>query len=174
MDYETHHGRVILGAVNVPRKPPVMQASSMVVPRRPSNVLQKGERASVAETIFPSPERMTIEVAPRSKARRTSIPHLSSDRTPKQPPGEKSLILSGKTDIESRRPGSPLPGRTRSSLPHPLVIAGVLPPQTFKTPHGIILIQSSGSVLVDLREGERMKGRRGGVILVVRSEGTKV
>ena len=69
---------------------------------------------------------------------------------------------------------SPLPAQRDTGLPRLLLTVGALPPQTFRTPHGTIIIQKSGSVVLDFREGERIKGHRGGVVLVVRSEGTKV
>jgi hypothetical protein len=142
---------------------------------RPSNTAQKEGRTSVAKITVPTPQ--SLIVTSRSKVRSTSIPYLSRIRAPssvRQLSEEKSLILSRKAGIECRRPRSPIPVSTRSSITRPLVIGGVLPPQTFRTPHGTIVIQPSGSVLVDLREGERMKGRRGGVVLVVHSEGNMV
>jgi hypothetical protein len=56
----------------------------------------------------------------------------------------------------------------------PLLRAGVLQPGTFRTVHGVITLQKSGSIIVDLREGERLKGRKGDTILCVRSDGGQV
>src|SRR5882762_2371433 len=49
-----------------------------------------------------------------------------------------------------------------------------LPSKTHKTVHGQVVILPSYSVLVDFREGERRKGRRGDEVLVVSADGTKV
>jgi hypothetical protein len=56
----------------------------------------------------------------------------------------------------------------------PLLRAGVLQPSTFRTVHGMITLQKSGSIIVDLREGERLKGRKGDTILCVKSDGGQV
>lgn len=60
-------------------------------------------------------------------------------------------------------PTSPRPSRQQKTV----ITAGRLSPQTFRTPYGTISIQSSGSIIVDLREGERMKGRDGDFILEI-------
>ncbi|KAG9056752.1 hypothetical protein FS842_009706 [Serendipita sp. 407] len=52
--------------------------------------------------------------------------------------------------------------------------AGPLPPQALRTPHGTIIIQRNGKVVVDLREGERARGRKGEKVLAISSDGEKV
>lgn len=62
----------------------------------------------------------------------------------------------------------------KADVQTPLLRAGVLQPSTFRTVHGVITLQKSGSIIVDLREGERLKGRKGDTILCIRSDGGQV
>ncbi|KAA1469829.1 hypothetical protein DENSPDRAFT_835504 [Dentipellis sp. KUC8613] len=50
----------------------------------------------------------------------------------------------------------------------------LLQPQTQKTAHGQVVVLPSRSVLVDFREGERRKKRKGDEVLVVSSDGLKI
>jgi hypothetical protein len=50
----------------------------------------------------------------------------------------------------------------------------LLPPKTHKLAHGQLVILPSRSVLVDFREGERRKGRKGDEVMVVSPNGDQV
>ncbi|CAG7846283.1 SubName: Full=Uncharacterized protein {ECO:0000313/EMBL:CCA68458.1} [Serendipita indica DSM 11827] len=57
---------------------------------------------------------------------------------------------------------------------YPLVIAGSLPPQTLTLSHGTIDLLRSGEIIIDFRERERLKGRKGGIVLLVNPDGLTV
>jgi hypothetical protein len=63
---------------------------------------------------------------------------------------------------------------SKTDVQTPFLRAGVLQPSTLRTAHGVITLQKSGSIIVDLREGERLKGRKGDTILRIRSDGRQV
>ena len=60
-----------------------------------------------------------------------------------------------------------------ASTRHPLSTS-LLPPKTHKLAHGQLVILPSRSVLVDFREGERRKGKKGDEVMVVSPNGDQV
>jgi hypothetical protein len=93
----------------------------------------------------------------------------------KAPINNSCLQKNSGAPYEPHTTALPSAGRITSlSYPKPLVTAGRLPPQILRTQHGTINVRSSGSIIVDLREGERMKGRKGDFVLEVSSDGQNV
>ncbi|KAG8803824.1 hypothetical protein FRC16_002681 [Serendipita sp. 398] len=131
-------------------------------------------------------KRIKSDSVAHSKTRRCAMEVLvaSSDTVKARNPLQGTNELS-KPLISSRQKLSSLKdsGQTQqlSTCPNPNTIqdtrrlcAGPLPPQALRTPHGTIMIQRNGKVVVDLREGERARGRKGEKVLAISSDGENV
>jgi hypothetical protein len=88
------------------------------------------------------------------------VDHTVNDVLPHDPPAIEIPLLS------------PSPSRGLSTR-EPLSTS-LLPPKTHKLAHGQLVILPSRSVLVDFREGERRKGRKGDEVMVVSPNGDQV
>jgi hypothetical protein len=97
-----------------------------------------------------------------------SVPQLKGDTLRSRPSGRQASLGSGALNQYPQDPG--LCGElTREPLS-----TSLLPPKTHKLAGGQLAILPSRSVLVDFREGERRKGRKGEEVMVVSPNGDQV
>ena len=83
-------------------------------------------------------------------------------------PTGNDVLPYGAPDVKS-----PLPSCPGTTMREPLSTS-LLPPKTHKLACGQLAILPSRSVLVDFREGERRKGRKGDEVMVVSPNGDQV
>lgn len=121
-----------------------------------------------------------------------SVPHLRGDSLPSRPSRRQVSLGSGLLNQSPHDPGlcgesavndillydapdvNPnLSSRSGPSTREPLSTS-LLPPKTHKLACGQLAILPSRSVLVDFREGERRKGRKGEEVMVVSPNGDQV
>lgn len=169
--YETSLGRHVLVPLNTSQFWPSVEPSKTISSRK-TPFSTEGSKSNERDPISLNPvggcSFITSQRLPLPVQDNTYI--LGSVETLKG----RNLNEFNSVELESKRPASPRPTRRGVNLPRKVLSAGGLPPQTFRTTHGMIIIQLSREVVVDLREGERLKGRNGGVILVAQSDGNKV
>ncbi|TFY68575.1 hypothetical protein EVG20_g3500 [Dentipellis fragilis] len=116
--------------------------------------------------------------APRSVPTGYSEDVLGHVRKPESQ--SRGKVLDGRPLSNENWPGTPasLPAQPEASPFQASTVApfstALLQPQTQKTAHGQVVILPSRSVLVDFREGERRKKRKGDEVLVVSSDGMKI
>ena len=97
-----------------------------------------------------------------------SVPQLKGDTLRSRPSRRQASLGSGALNQYPRDPGL-CGGSTREPLS-----TSLLPPKNHKLAGGQLAILPSRSVLVDFREGERRKGRKGEEVMVVSPNGDQV
>ncbi len=97
-----------------------------------------------------------------------SVPHVKGDTLRPRPSRRQASLGSGALNQYPHNPG-PCGESTREPLS-----TSLLPPKTHKLAGGQLAILPSRSVLVDFREGERRKGRKGEEVMVVSPNGDQV
>lgn len=176
--YETSIQRTILGPFNAAQRRPSIASSPMMK-------LSKNKNADPTDVplnehqpkiVVLEPIRRRSSAAPWREVPNQRIQVSNSNPTNRidRPSKESDKKASPLVPFESKRPALPITVQRSIVSSRISLNAGALPPQVFRTPHGMIMIQPSKAIIVDLREGERMKGRDGGVVLVVQPDGNKV
>jgi hypothetical protein len=128
-----------------------------------------------SRTGFPSPLEGACSASPvkadfevPSVSPLGSVPQLKGDALRSRPSRRQTSLGSGALNQYSHDPG--LCGEsTREPMS-----TSLLPPKTHKLAGGQLAILPSRSVLVDFREGERRKGRKGEEVMVVSPNGDQV
>ncbi|KAF8073835.1 kinase-like domain-containing protein [Lyophyllum atratum] len=146
-------------------------------PVRPSSVLQMNDDTTSAPKICQdsgslcsaTPSTPSLDAETRS-SELTRIPHGGRILEDKQEQGDSPH--SGVLDDEQIS-ASLLKLPVGTVRPTPLNTSA-MGCQTHKTPYGQVTILSSRSLLVDFRESERRKGFKGGEVLVVEPDGSKI
>ena len=129
----------------------------------------------ISHTGFPSPLERVRSASPvkadsvvPSVSPLGSVPLHMGDTLRSRPTRRQTSLGSGAVDQYPHDPG--LCGEsTREPLS-----TSLLPPKTHKLAGGQLAILPSRSVLVDFREGERRKGRKGEEVMVVSPNGDQV
>jgi hypothetical protein len=97
-----------------------------------------------------------------------SVPELKGDTLYSRPSRRQASLGSGALNQHSHDPD--LCGQSTREL----MSTSLLPPKTHKLAGGQLAILPSRSVLVDFREGERRKGKKGEEVMVVSPNGDQV
>jgi hypothetical protein len=146
-----------------------------IAPLRDRRPFRPSPSPLTSRTGFPSPLEGACGASPvkadsdvPSVSPLGSVSQLKGDTLRSRPSRPQALLASGALNQYPHDPG--LCGEsTREPLS-----TSLLPPKTHKLAGGQLVILPSRSVLVDFREGERRKGRKGDEVMVVSPNGDQV
>jgi hypothetical protein len=146
-----------------------------IAPLRNRRSFRPSPSSLTSRTGFPSPLEGACSASPvkadsevPSVSPLGSVPQLKGDTLRSRPSRRQTSLGSGALNQYSHDPG--LCGEsTREPMS-----TSLLPPKTHKLAGGQLAILPSHSVLVDFREGERRKGRKGEEVMVVSPNGDQV
>jgi hypothetical protein len=138
------------------------RASMLAVPRHDSENIQSSDESSLGNEPLLSP--------PTSRPSTSARPILGQAIITTAPSVTPSI-----TDLADQfaKICSPVPGASSAGDREPWTSAQV-PPKTHKTTSGQLVILPSHATLVDFREGERRKGKKGDEVIVVSPDGLNV
>jgi len=146
-----------------------------IAPLRNRRSFRPSPSPLTSRTGFPSPLEGACGALPvkadsevPSAPPRGSVPQLNGDTLRSRPSRRQTSLGSGVLNRYSHDPG-----RCGESTREPMSTS-LLPPKTHKLAGGQLAILPSRSVLVDFREGERRKGRKGEEVMVVSPNGDQV
>ncbi len=188
-----------LGRYNEPSSPPPrsLTLSEMAIEKENgAKVSQSGESHNCAESAAPLRNRRSLRPSAPPLTSHTDLPsplETTCNASPVKADSEVPFVaplgsvphLTGDSlrSRPSRRQVSLDPGAS-NQYPHDPVLCGestreplstsLLSPKTHKLAGGQLAILPSRSVLVDFREGERRKGRKGEEVMVVSPNGDQV